>query len=159
MNDPAKHRKTLLRLAFFALAVWTAANLVISARLKQPVPAPEDSVDPRTAVVLPAGGRDAVLAEMRLMLGSVHGVLDGAARSDTAAIRAAAAASGLVMAADPALEKVLPPAFLTLGMSTHMAFDTLAAHATAGPAAAIEGLSRITASCIACHAAFRLEVR
>jgi hypothetical protein len=96
---------------------------------------------------------------MRQMLGSVQGVLDGAARSDTAAIRAAAAASGLVMAADPALEKVLPPAFLKLGMSAHVAFDSLAAHAATGPAAAIESLAKITATCVSCHAAYRLEAR
>jgi hypothetical protein len=61
------------------------------------------SADGRIPIQLPIEARDAVLAEMRLMLGSVQGVIDGVARSDTSAIRTAAAASGTVMAADPAL--------------------------------------------------------
>ena len=119
------------------------------------------STDTRTAVVLPPAARDGVLAEMRTMLGSVNGLLSAVTVSDTAAMRVAAAASGTSMAADPALERLLPEEFLRLGMSTHLQFDSLAA-AISGPAAgdtAIARLARLTGNCVACHATYRLEVR
>jgi cytochrome c556 len=131
----------------------------MSVRLARPNRPGEPSADGRTPIQVSVEARDLVLAEMRTMLGSVQGILDGATRSDTAAIRSAATAAGLVMAADPALERVLPRAFLQLGMATHMAFDTLAANAGSGPAPAIGGLARITSGCVACHATYRLEIR
>lgn len=152
-----------MRPAMIVLALWTAANVVWTVRAvthaPETVTSAMESADGRTAVQLPIEARDAVLAEMRLMLSSVQGVLAGAAQSDTAAIRRAAAASGLVMAADPALEQVLPRGFLQYGMATHRAFDSLAANASAGAAAAVEGLAAITGTCVTCHAAYRLEVK
>ena len=152
-----------MRTAMIVLALWTAANTVWTVRAVTRAPetatVTTESADGRTAVPLPIEARDAVLAEMRLMLSSVQGVLAGAAQSDTAAIQRAAAASGLVMAADPTLEKILPGGFLQYGMATHRAFDSLAANASAGPAAAIEGLAAITETCVTCHAAYRLELQ
>lgn len=124
--------------------------------------APEaPSTDTRTVVVLPTAGQDGVLAEMRTMLGSVNAILAAATRSDTAAMRQAAAASGTAMAADPTLEKYLPEEFLKLGMNTHLQFDSLAA-GMGGPAAgdtAIARLARLTGNCVSCHAMYRLGVR
>ncbi len=121
----------------------------------------DTSTDTRTLVMLPPAGRDAVLTEMRAMLGSTNAILDAASRSDTVAMRRAAAASGTAMAADPTLEKYLPEQFLKLAMSTHLQFDSLAA-AVGGPAArdtAIARLGRVTANCVSCHATYRIEVR
>ncbi len=148
-----------MRIGVVLLVLWTIANLVLTIRLARPEPAVVTSADHRIAVRLPVAARDAVLAEMRTMLGSVQGVLDGAARSDTAAVRTAAKASGLVMAADPALEGMLPEEFLRLGMRTHQAFDTLAATASAGAAPAVARLAEIASGCVACHAAYRLELK
>jgi len=157
-----------MRFGVILLVIWTILNLVLTVRLVVPGEegattvspvATEGSADSRTPIQLPVEARDAVLAEMRLMLGSVQGVIDGVARQDTAAIRTAAAASGLVMAADPALEQVLPQSFLLMGMATHQAFDSLAANASAGPAAAVQRLADITGRCVACHAVYRLELQ
>jgi cytochrome c556 len=155
-----------MRNAIIVLSLWTVVNVALTVRAvsrdeSRPtaISSSGTSADGRTAVPLPIEARDAVLAEMRLMLGSVHGVLIGAAQSDTAAIREAAAASGLVMAADPTLEKILPEGFLHYGMATHRAFDSLAANASAGPAAAIQRLAAITGTCVTCHAAYRLELK
>ena len=126
-----------MRIGVVLLVLWTIANIFLSIRLAQPGPTTVASADGRTAIQLPVQARDAVLAEMRTMLGSVQGVLDAAARSDTAGISTAAKASGLVMAADPALARVLPGEFLQLGMATHQAFDTLAATASAGAGPAV----------------------
>jgi cytochrome c556 len=104
---------------------------------------------------------DAIRAEMRTMLGSLNGLLEAAARGDTVAMREAATRSGLANAADPALEKLLPEEFLTLGMGTHRQFDELAAALKRGlPADSVfSRLGGITASCVACHSAYRLTAR
>lgn len=119
------------------------------------------SRDTRTAIALPVDARDAVMAEMRTMLGSVNGILIGQVQGDTAAMRQAALASGAAAAADPALEQMLPEAWLKLAMSTHQAFDELAqAVARAKPGDSITAhLARVTGNCVACHAAYRLDVR
>ncbi|MBL0170464.1 MAG: hypothetical protein IPP90_06965 [Gemmatimonadaceae bacterium] len=115
--------------------------------------------DHRTPILLTATARATVLSEMRTMLGSVQGVLEGASRSDTVAIKAAALASGVVMAADPALENELPKEFLQLGMTVHRAFDSMAANAAAGPNDAVKRLATIAATCVECHALYRIQVK
>ena len=148
-----------MRIGVVVLVLWTLANLVFSYRLGTTSRSPAAPADGRTALRVPVAAPEAVLTEMRAMLASVQGVTDGVARSDAEAIRRAAAASGMATAADPALEKVLPEEFLRLGMATHMAFDSLAANAAAGPEASMKALAGITSTCVACHAAFRLEAR
>jgi hypothetical protein len=49
--------------------------------------APPTTTDPRTPVALPADGQQAVLREMRQMLGAIGGALSGAARQDPGAAR------------------------------------------------------------------------
>lgn len=117
------------------------------------------SLDARTAVPLTAEQRNAVLTEMRTMLASVSGVLVAAARSDSAGVRAAAWASGMAAAADPALEKQLPAPWLQLAMRTHRGFDSLAAVAGSGRDTVIARLGGITTACVSCHATYRLVVR
>lgn len=93
------------------------------------------------------------------MLGSLNQLLAAGARGDTAAMRAAAARSGLANAADPALEQLLPKEFLHLGMSTHRQFDELAAAVQQGISAdsVLARLGTLTSNCVACHATYRLE--
>jgi hypothetical protein len=76
-------------------------------------------------------------------------------------MQAAAKRSGLGAAADPALEKLLPEGFLRLGVSTHQQFDDLAAALATGiPRDSVVGrLTRITGTCVSCHASYRLELR
>lgn len=117
--------------------------------------------DTRTAIVVPAAARTAVLAEMRTLLGSLNGILTAQVNADTAALRLAATPSGTAAAADPDLEKLLPEAWLQLAMSTHQQFDDLAASASRprGLDSITVRLARVTGSCVACHAAYRLETR
>ncbi|HET7601202.1 MAG TPA: hypothetical protein VFK09_12970 [Gemmatimonadales bacterium] len=98
---------------------------------------------------------------MRTMLASLQGVLKASVAGDTAAMRQAAARSGLAMAADPALEKLLPEGFLRLGMDTHRQFDALAAAIGAGaPRDSVTArLARVAGNCVSCHETYRLEVR
>jgi cytochrome c556 len=117
--------------------------------------------DARQRVVLPGPVRDQVLAEMRVMLESVNGILRGVAAHDLAAVERAARASGRTMAAgiDPAIMPRLPPAFRELGLQTHRAFDELADRMRAGGTAddAIRALAALTGNCVACHGVYRLD--
>lgn len=119
------------------------------------------STDTRTGITLPQSSRDAVLAEMRVLLTSLNGVLTGLARNDTALMREAAGRSGVAAAADPTLERVLPNEFMELGMDTHQQFDRLAGEIADGiPAdSVVARLATLTDNCVACHEAYRLEVR
>jgi len=113
--------------------------------------------DTRRQISLTPAERDAVLAEMRTMLGSVSGVLHGLTAQDRQAIEKAARASGMAMAVDPMLKQKLPQQFLELGMATHRKFDQLADLArTPAPAdAVLRSLADVTTSCVACHAMYR----
>jgi cytochrome c556 len=145
---------TRTRLAGLAAAL--SALAVLGCRTRE-----SPGTDTRTAIALPAAARDAVLAEMRTMLGSLNGILVAATNSDSGSIRQAAAASGMAMAADPTLERYLPEPFLQLGTSTHMQFDSLAAAIGAGAPrdTAIARLARLTGNCVSCHAQYRLVLR
>lgn len=113
--------------------------------------------DSRQQIALTPAERDAVLAEMRMMLGSVSGILHGLAANDRQAIEKAARASGMAMAVDPSLEQKLPRPFLELGMATHKKFDQLADLAETRAAAdeVVRSLADVTTSCVACHAMYR----
>ena len=145
------------RLALTALGLWVATVLAAAALYVNQRRALPASADPRTAVALPAHAGDAVLAEMRTMLGSVHDVLRALPTGDTAAMRAAAERSGTAMAVDPELERLLPAEFLGLGLRTHAAFDTLARDAGAPRDSIIARLSGIMSQCVTCHARYRIE--
>lgn len=114
--------------------------------------------DTRRQVALAPAERDAVLAEMRMMLGSVSGVLHGLSANDYRAIEKAARASGMAMAVDPALTAKLPQQFLELGMATHKQFDELADLAARRAPAdqVVRSLADVTTNCVACHAMYRL---
>ncbi|MEP7346371.1 MAG: hypothetical protein ABI877_13965, partial [Gemmatimonadaceae bacterium] len=117
--------------------------------------------DVRTAIVLPAQGRNMVLVEMRVMLTSVQEFVAAAARGDTATMRTAAQASGMAAARDmnPAMEQRLPAEFVRLGMSTHAAWDSLATDVSRGgpTSMALGRLGTIMSNCVACHAQFRIN--
>lgn len=137
-----------------------AASVLVLALLAacRPGEAPSAGQDSRTPLPLPVEASEAVRAEMRTMLSSLHEIHLGLTTMDTALIRRAAVASGLAAAADPALEPLLPEEFLRLGVATHSQFDTLASAVSAGASAAalLERLPRLTANCVSCHAIYRL---
>lgn len=148
------------------LSVWTALNLVGTVLLWRERAAHAGAAeqaashaagpDTRRVLALPADARDAVLAEMRTMLVSIQGASAAAARGDTGAVRAAVEPSGMAMAADHALEELLPQDWLALALDTHRAFDSLPLRAGA-PAGALAALGELTAGCNGCHAMYRLE--
>lgn len=117
--------------------------------------------DNRTAIVLGASERDLVLSEMRGMLASTHGIMDGINRGDMKQVAQSARASGMGAAADinPALMAKLPLPFKQLGMSVHHEMDQLASAAESGkPATELQQmLAGALAKCVACHAAWQIK--
>lgn len=166
MGAVSPRRRAVTALLTVALASCGGKLDVPAARDEATVgPAASMAADPdvRTAVVLPAQGRHMVLAEMRGMLISVEGYVAAAAKGDTAGMRAAAQASGMAAARDmdPAMEHRLPAQFLRLGMSTHAAWDSLAADASRGTSTnrSLGRLAVIMKNCVACHAQYRIDIQ
>ncbi len=172
-TEPQAHEVSFVSLRLIALIASLAASAVgCGGKQDMPVrggnavggPAASIASDPdvRIAVVLPVQGRHLILAEMRGMLTSVQQYVDAAARRDTAGMRAAAQASGMAAARDldPAMQQRLPAEFLRLGMSTHAAWDSLAADVSRGlPTGQTLGrLGTIMGNCVACHAQYRINV-
>ena len=124
-------------------------------------PPHESSTDVRQRLVFTPIQRDQLLAEMRLMLGSVSGIVQGLAADDLPAAEKAARASGMVHAADtdPQIKTLLPQQFLELAMQTHRGFDKLAGQIKAGGSRddTLRGLATLTGNCVACHAVYRLD--
>lgn len=116
--------------------------------------------DARTNLNLTPQERAVFLADMRNMLASIQGVMQGIGESDRERIAAAARQSGNRMArATPAsIRAKTPQAFRDIGGPTHMMFEELAVRAETDD---MDSLARDTANlmnqCMACHATFRVQ--
>jgi hypothetical protein len=116
--------------------------------------------DARINLKLTPQERVEFLAEMRQMLASIQGVMQGIGDSDRERIAAAARQSGNRMArATPASVRAkLPQSFRDLGGPTHLMFEELAVRAETDD---MDSLARDTAKlmnqCMACHATFRVQ--
>lgn len=122
------------------------------------------SIDQRTPVALPPDGQQAVLREMRLMLGAMGGAMAAAAKNDTVSLLSALLPAGSAAAADPALEASLPPAWRDLAERTHGGFDSLAAVVRRMRGGGLKDtvlarLAQVSTSCNACHETFRITIR
>jgi len=117
--------------------------------------------DGRTAVVLQPAERDLVLAEMRGLLSSTQGILEGANQGDVKRIIQASRAAGMATAADvnPALMAKLPLEFKSLGMSVHQDMDEITKAAEGGAPAAeiLKMASNTLTKCVACHSAWQIK--
>jgi cytochrome c556 len=115
-------------------------------------------------VALPPDGQQAVLREMRSMLGAMGGAMAAAASNDTVALLRALLPAGSAAAADPALEASLPPAWRELAERTHGGFDSLAAVVRRMRGEGLKDtvlvrLARVSTACSACHETFRVTLR
>lgn len=143
-------------------AIWVGAGVLCCATLAlSGSGAGQPPTDARQRVVLTAAARDKILAEMRDMLGALHGVIRALSVRDLAAAEQAARSAGMGVAVDvrPEVRAQLPPPFLQLGMQTHRAFDALADQLKAGASGqeALKAITGLTSNCVACHAAYRLD--
>jgi len=119
--------------------------------------------DRRTEILLAAAERDQILAEMRLLLKAVDGIVRGLGESqpDLLAMQGVARAAGMEMAADvdPAIMVKLPLPFKQMGMSIHSDMDALADAITRNETSQqiLQRLSNMTARCTACHDMYRFS--
>ena len=161
MRDQWKLSWMIVTLLFAILAA--ALGWYLAGR-RGPEMAITTSGDRRTALSLPDEARQAVLQEMRQMLGAIGGAMTAATSGDTTALVAALAPAGSAAAADPTIEALLPPAWKKLAEATHGGFDSLATalrHTRSTRErndTLLAGLARVSNSCMACHETFRIEL-
>ena len=147
------------KIAFIALLLWVATIAAFAWFFVRGSTVP--GTDGRTAVMLQPVERDFVLAEMRGLLLSVQGILEGAHQGDMQRIVRASRAAGMAAAEEvnPALMLKLPLGFKTLGMSVHRDMDEIAKAAESGaPVAEILKMASTTlGKCVACHSAWLIK--
>jgi hypothetical protein len=118
------------------------------------------TVDGRLDLKFTAQERAVFLSDMRDMLTSIQGVMQGIGASDRAQIAVAARRSGNPMArATPAsIRAKIPQSFRDIGGPTHLMFEELAIRAETDE---MDSLARYTGElmnqCAACHATFRVQ--
>jgi cytochrome c556 len=138
---------TITVLGWFFIKGWTA-----------------EGSDGRTEILLAAAERDQILAEMRLLLKAVDGIVRGLGepKRDFKQMEETARAVGMHMAADtePAIMAKLPLPFKQMGMSIHKDMDALADAIVRDETAQqiLQRLSSMTARCAACHDMYRFSV-
>ena len=119
-------------------------------------------MDARQEVRLPAALKTHMLHNMRDHLLALHEILDALARDDSdKAARIAESRLGMSSLALHGADKAgpyMPPAMRKTGMGLHHAASRFAlAVQEEDPQKSYKALSQITASCIACHAQFKLR--
>lgn len=121
----------------------------------------ETNMDERKPVYLSAGERQHVLAEMRGLLQSTQGVIEGLATDDMDMVQKSALAAGTggrKTTENNIMHKKMPKEWMMLGKAAHKSMDEIAGMAADGkPAKEIQlKLVRAMDHCMACHTAFRL---
>ena len=116
--------------------------------------------DARIDLKFTAQERSVFLSDMRDMLASIQGVIQGIGAADRAQIADAARRSGNRMArATPAsIRARIPQSFRDIGGPTHLMFEELAIRSETDE---MDSLARYTGElmnqCAACHATFRVQ--
>ncbi|KAF0204904.1 MAG: hypothetical protein FD173_1424 [Gallionellaceae bacterium] len=147
------------KIAIFAILLWVVTVAVFITFFIRGNTV--SGTDNRTAIVLKAGERELVLNEMRGLLATTQGIVEGLNQNDMKRVAQAAQASGMASAADvnPALMAKLPLSFKSLGMSVHHDMDDIAKAAAEGkPTAELQKqLGNTLAKCVACHSAWQIK--
>ncbi|MDQ5769372.1 hypothetical protein [Thiothrix subterranea] len=116
--------------------------------------------DPRTSLGMTPAERAEFLSEMRKMLGSIQGILQGISNEDRKMIAEFATQSGnrMARATPDTLRNRLPQAFKDIGGPTHMLFEELVIRAeTDDMEDLLKHTTTIMNQCMSCHAQFRAD--
>ena len=121
----------------------------------------EMKADERMVVQLSAGERQHVLAEMRGLLQSTQGIIEGLAKDDMDLVQQSALAAGTggrKTTENMIMHKKMPKEWMQLGMMAHKSMDEIAQMAADGkPAKGIQlKLVDTMDACTACHSAYQL---
>lgn len=146
-------------LSIIAIVLWVVTIVVAGVFFIRGQVQP--SSDGRQSIVLTETERNLVLAEMRGLLASVQGAVEGLAGNDMKRVAQAARPSGSAAAQQvpPGLMAKLPLQFKQMGMTAHQGFDELVIGAESGEPAdmLLTRLGSQMKNCVACHASFRLD--
>lgn len=114
--------------------------------------------DGREAIILDAGERDFILAEMRGMLMGVQEILSAANAGDMVEVAAVAKLRGMQEAQTVPVATMLklPMPFKQLGNGTHKLFDNLGQNSEMGKEQVLEDLEGLMGNCISCHEMYKL---
>jgi hypothetical protein len=116
--------------------------------------------DTRTSLGLNPEERAQFLSEMRQMLSSIQGILQGISSEDRAMIAEYATLSGnrMARATPDSVRNRLPQAFKDIGGPTHMMFEELVIRAdTDEMAMLVKQTATLMNQCLSCHAQFRAD--
>jgi cytochrome c556 len=148
-------------LLWIALGLWVVLAAAVGyAWLRATV---TTAPDYRTALSVTRAEEAFVREQMRTMLANVQvltGALAAGDRERAVQVARAAGAGGEGLLAAPALMLRLPPAFRELAGQMHAGFQVVADAARGGASTeAVLGKLELTlATCVGCHASFRLRV-
>jgi len=147
------------KLTIFSLILWVVTITVIAILFIRGQTMPGS--DGRTTILLSTVERNLVLKEMRTMLSSVQGIVEGLSEQDLSRVASASRTSGSSMAQQvpPVLMAKLPLEFKQLGHSVHTGFDelTVASKQEETSDMILSRLSGQLSRCVACHATYRLQ--
>jgi hypothetical protein len=124
------------------------------------VQAADTLADPRYSLGLQGADKVQFLGEMRQMLASIQGVLEGIAEEDREKIKEAARYSGNRMsrATPESVRARLPQEFRQIGGPTHLMFEELVIRAdTDEMEDLVEFTGELMKQCLACHARYRAD--
>lgn len=150
---------TVKTLATLSLVLWVGTVAAIATLyVRGQTTTAEDG---REAVMLSAGERDFILAEMRQMLASVQGIVTAVAEDDMAAVKEIALAIGTaeVRKVPKSLMLKLPRDFKNLGTDNHREFDDVAAITDQGGKAVTARLGILMSNCVGCHESYSLVAK
>ncbi len=121
-----------------------------------------ESTDGRLAIQLNAAERDLIFHEMRAFLASVQQITQGISENNMSLVAENARKVGRAAQAEVpgTLMGKLPVEFKQLGFDTHTQFDQLAldAYDLGDSGHALSQLSTLMQNCVACHAAYRIDL-
>jgi hypothetical protein len=145
-------------LAITAIVLWTISISVVGFFFIKGTTTM--SPDGRTAVHLTGPEKNYVLTEMRSLVAGVNKIFIALGENNLDEVAKISSSLGMVMATDdqPELLLKLPVQLKTWGMGLHREFDVLAGEIKGGltQQQTLVRLGKMTSSCVACHATYRL---
>jgi len=148
------------KISLIAIFLWVATISFLGYRfIKGNVKSAESMEDTRLAITLTPGEKSLVLGEMRTMLRSVQGIIDGLDQNNMELVSESALESGTehMVDMDPRVMMKLPLSFKKLGVGSHKYYDEIAAVAQSDGSQKkiISMLNSQLQTCIACHETFQ----
>lgn len=153
--------KNISKISLTAIILWAVTIFAFGYRFITGSTVKMD--DNRQAITLTADEKTLVLSEMRGMLGSIQGIVDGLDQNSMLDVQKAATDSGTLhmVDTDPRLMMKLPLEFKKMGVGVHKYFDKIASAAKDGAKEdqIVSMLSTQLKTCVACHATYQFKVK